>query len=52
MIAATKKIAGGLVATALVLGVAGCSTSGPAKPSPGSPNGKKGAAAPKPRPGA
>ncbi|MFB6806646.1 hypothetical protein [Streptomyces sp. NPDC056387] len=52
MIAATKKIAGGLAATALVLGVAGCSTSEPAKPpSPGGPNGKKGAAAPEAAPG-
>ncbi|MET8749397.1 hypothetical protein ACFXPI_31655 [Streptomyces sp. NPDC059104] len=50
MIAATKKIAGGLVATALVLGVAGCSASGPARPgapgAPGNQNTKKGAAAP------
>lgn len=47
MIAATKKITGGLVATALVLGVAGCSTSEPAKsPAPGAPNALKGAAAP------
>ncbi|MFF4386215.1 MULTISPECIES: hypothetical protein [unclassified Streptomyces] len=47
MIAATKKIAGGLVATVLVLGAAGCSTSEPAKsPAPGAPNALKGAAAP------
>ncbi len=47
MIAATKKIAGGLVATALVLGVAGCSSSEPVKPpAPGAQNAKKGVAAP------
>ncbi|MFC9294337.1 hypothetical protein ACFTWH_00520 [Streptomyces sp. NPDC057011] len=45
MIAATKKIAGGLVATALVLGAAGCSSSGPAK-SPASGAQRKGANAP------
>ncbi|GLV98532.1 hypothetical protein ACIP46_05990 [Streptomyces lavendulae] len=48
MIAATKKIAGGLVATALVLGVAGCSASEPSRPgapgAPGNQNTKKGAA--------
>ncbi|MCX5195948.1 hypothetical protein OOK31_18965 [Streptomyces sp. NBC_00249] len=44
MIAATKKIAGGLVATALALGAAGCSTSEPA--APGGQNPRKGAAAP------
>ncbi|MFF4365558.1 hypothetical protein [Streptomyces sp. NPDC001594] len=47
MMAATKKIAGGLVATALVLCAAGCSGSGSAgHGAPGSPNGRKGAAAP------
>ncbi|MCY0943514.1 hypothetical protein [Streptomyces antarcticus] len=47
MIAATKKIAGGLAATALVLGVAGCGSSEPAKPpAPGGQNARKGAAAP------
>ncbi|MET9958839.1 hypothetical protein ABZ128_07060 [Streptomyces sp. NPDC006326] len=46
MIAATKKIAGGLVATALVMGVAGCSTSEPAEPLPGAPGARKGANAP------
>ncbi|WP_042801139.1 lipoprotein [Streptomyces sp. C] len=47
MIAATKKIAGGLVATALVLCAAGCSGSGPAKPgAPGGQSAKKGPAAP------
>ncbi|MEU7063815.1 hypothetical protein ACIGQE_14210 [Streptomyces sp. NPDC053429] len=44
MIAATKKIAGGLVATALVLCAAGCGSSEPAKPPAlGGPNAKKGA---------
>lgn len=47
MMAATKKIAGGLLATALVLCAAGCSGSGSAgHGAPGSPNGRKGAAAP------
>ncbi|MFJ5806677.1 hypothetical protein [Streptomyces sp. NPDC093093] len=50
MIAATKKIAGGLVATALVLGAAGCSSE-PAKPAPGGQNARKGAAAPEAAPG-
>ncbi|MFI5544866.1 hypothetical protein ACIA6E_13950 [Streptomyces sp. NPDC051815] len=44
MIAATKKIAGGLVATALVLGAAGCSSSETAtSPAAGGPNARKGA---------
>ncbi len=47
MIAATKKIAGGLVATALVLGVAGCSGSEPAKSPPSGPQeAREGVAAP------
>ncbi|WP_328926862.1 hypothetical protein OG429_21180 [Streptomyces sp. NBC_00190] len=47
MIAATKKIAGGLAATALVLGVAGCGSSEHAKtPASGGQNARKGAAAP------
>ncbi|MFZ3499361.1 hypothetical protein ACODT5_40175 [Streptomyces sp. 5.8] len=51
--AASKGIGGGLVATALVLAVAGCSTSEPAgRPAPGAQAAKKGAAAPEgPAPG-
>lgn len=51
--AAKKKIAGGVVAAALVLGVAGCSTSEPARQgSPGGQAAKKGPAAPEaPAPG-
>ncbi|MFD7030403.1 hypothetical protein ACFWAR_20420 [Streptomyces sp. NPDC059917] len=47
MMAATKKIAGGLVATALALGATGCGASEPVKPT-GSAGGqvRKGAAAP------